>query len=154
MATKNKNVVTKNSGAFRLKLPAKTENLGIIRQFIAGIADNVGFSDDDIYQIELAVDEACANVVKHAYMNTSATKNEMLVTVHVKPDRLEITIADRGKGFNPDHLHSPDMDEYLKRMKPGGLGVHLIKTLMDKVTFNIKPGVRNEVRMVKNRSKG
>ena len=149
---KTKKSTAKNT--FRLNLPAKSENLDIVRKFISGIAANIGFSDDDIYQIELAVDEACANVVTHAYTGDNKSDPKILVTVRTRKDRIEITIADRGMGFNPNDLKSPNMNEYLKRMKPGGLGVHLIKTLMDKVSFNIKPGVRNEVKMVKIRTNG
>jgi serine/threonine-protein kinase RsbW len=139
---------------FHLKLPAKSENLDIIRKFVAGIAENVGFNEDEIYQIELAVDEACANVVRHAYRGIDVPHPEILVTVRTRKNGIEISIADRGKGFDPDKLPTPDMDEYLKKMKPGGLGVHLIKSLMDKVTFSIKPGVRNEVKMVKIHNNG
>ncbi len=149
MADKKKKTAAKKHNTFRLKLPANSENLDIIRKFVSGIAENIGFDEENIYQIELAVDEACANVIKHAYKNTNTFPREISVTVREKVDRIEIAIADRGVGFNPKALKTPNMDEYLKRMKPGGLGVHLIKTLMDKVTFHIKPGVRNEVKMVK-----
>jgi len=149
MADKKKKIVAKKHNTFHLKLPANSENLDIIRKFVSGIAENIGFDEENIYQIELAVDEACANVIKHAYRNTNTSPREISVTVKEKVDRIEIAIADKGVGFNPNTLKIPNMDEYLKRMKPGGLGVHLIKTLMDKVTFHIKPGVRNEVKMVK-----
>lgn len=141
----------KKNNTFRLKIPANSENLDIIRKFVSGIAENMGFTEDEVYQIELAVDEACANVIKHAYTdtNTNSKLRNIFVTVRQHKGGIEITIADKGKGFNPEELKTPDMDEYLKRMKPGGLGVHLIKTLMDKVTFHINPGVRNEVKMLK-----
>ncbi len=143
-------MASKKNNTFRLKLPANSENLDIIRKFISGIAANAGFAEEEIYQIELAVDEACANVIKHAYRNENLKKEKNIhVNVQQKPNYIVISIADNGIGFNPDALKTPDMDKYLEEMKPGGLGVHLIRTLMDKVTFQIKPGVRNEVKMVK-----
>jgi serine/threonine-protein kinase RsbW len=151
---KKNNSRDSNGNKFHLKLPAKSENLDIIRKFVASIAENNGFNDDEIYQIELAVDEACANVVRHAYRGLNVAHPEILVTVRTHKNGIEISIVDRGKGFDPDKLPAPDMDEYLKKMKPGGLGVHLIKSLMDKVTFSIKPGVRNEVKMVKIHNNG
>jgi serine/threonine-protein kinase RsbW len=151
---KKNNSRDSNGNKFHLKLPAKSENLDIIRKFVASIAENNGFNDDEIYQIELAVDEACANVVRHAYRGLNVAHPEILVTVRTHKNGIEISIVDRGKGFDPDKLPTPDMDEYLKKMKPGGLGVHLIKSLMDKVTFSIKPGVRNEVKMVKIHNNG
>lgn len=154
MTDKKTKSAAKKYNTFRMKIPANSENLDIVRKFVSGIAENMGFNEDEVYQIELAVDEACANVIKHAYTgtNTNSRLRNIFVTVRQRKEGIEITIADKGKGFNPDELRTPDMDEYLKRMKPGGLGVHLIKTLMDKVTFHIKPGVRNEVKMFKKRT--
>jgi serine/threonine-protein kinase RsbW len=153
MAGKSTKSVQKKNNLFRLKLPAASENLDIIRKFIAGIAENMGFSEEEIYQVELAVDEACANVIKHAYIDENTQEKNIHVTVKTKTRQIEITIADKGVGFNPQSIKTPNMDEYLKKMKPGGLGLHLIKTLMDKVYFRINPGVRNEVRMIKELSK-
>lgn len=149
MAGKKTKAVSKKTNSFRLKLPANSENLDIIRKFIAGIAENMGFSEEEIYQIELAVDEACANVIRHAYVEENTKDKNIHVSVKSKAALIEITIADTGVGFNPDEIQTPNMDEYLKKMKPGGLGLHLIKTLMDEVNFRINPGVRNEVQMTK-----
>ncbi|RMH89430.1 MAG: ATP-binding protein [Calditrichaeota bacterium] len=149
MTRKNHKTSSRKGKAFRLKVPAVSENLDIIRKFIGGIAENAGFSEDDIYQIELAVDEAAANVIKHAYTNEHTDEKLIHITVQQKPDKLEITIADKGVGFDPDSVPTPDIEEYLKKLKPGGLGLHLIRTLMDEVSFSIRPGVRNAVRMVK-----
>lgn len=153
MAGKKTNTSSKKDNSFRLKLPANSENLDIIRKFISGIAENMGFSEEDIYQIELAVDEACSNVIRHAYLGKDNEKDNILVIVKTKPKQIVISIADTGIGFNPNSIKTPNMDEYLKRMKPGGLGLHLIKTLMDDVSFRIKPGVHNEVKMTKKLSK-
>ena len=71
------------------------------------------------------------------------------IEVTAFPDRLEIDVIDSGKGFDPNKIRTPEMDAYLKKMKRGGLGLYLIKTLMDKVEYQIKAGVRNRVRMVK-----
>lgn len=149
MPGKKVHTLSEKNNSYRLKLPADSANLDIIRKFIAGIAENMGFSEEDIYQIELAVDEACANVIKHAYVGDNTREKEIHVRVKTQPQKIEITIADRGIGFNPNAIQTPNMEEYLKRMKPGGLGLHLIKTLMDKVSFRIHPGVRNEVKMSK-----
>ena len=149
MPGKKPHTLPEKKNSYRLKLPADSANLDIIRKFIAGIAENMGFSEEDIYQIELAVDEACANVIKHAYIGANTREKEIHVRVKTRAKKIEITIADRGIGFNPNSIKTPNMEEYLKRMKPGGLGLHLIKTLMDKVSFRINPGVRNEVKMSK-----
>ncbi len=143
------NTVQKKHNEFHLKLPADSENLNVIRRFVIGIARKMGFHEDEICQIEVAVDEACANVIEHAYIDEQSKERNIDVTVKKNPDQIEITIADLGVGFNPDALKTPDMEEYLKEMKPGGMGVHLIRTLMDDVNFCINPGFCNEVKMVK-----
>lgn len=155
MSDKRTRAAHTKSNQFRMKLPADSQNLDIIRKFISGIAENIGFSAEGIYEIELAVDEACANVINHAYSNTTNETGEKNISVRVKSkkDRIEIYIADRGVGFDPESLQAPDMNEYLREMKKGGLGVHLIRSLMDEVDFSINPGVRNEVKMVKYISK-
>jgi len=141
----------KNNKIFRIKLPSETANLDIIRKFVSGIAENLGFSDDDIYKIELAVDEACSNVIKHAYRNMKNNRKEKIIdiTVKIKPKQLEIIVADKGKGFHPEKLREPKIEEYMKKMKRGGLGIYLMKSMMDEVKFKIKPGVRNEVKLIK-----
>lgn len=149
MAAKKTTAVKRSSDVFRLKLPADSANLDLIRKFVSGIAIGMGFDEEEIYQIELAVDEACANVINHAYREKPEAEKLINITVRKKPKKLEIVIADKGVGFDPSELTSPDMNEYLKRMKPGGLGVHLFRTLMDEVQFSIRPGVRNAVKMVK-----
>lgn len=135
--------------SYRLKLPADSGNLNIIRKFVAEISENMGFSEEEIYKIELAVDEACANVVKHAYLTNSKKEPVINIEAKDKTNRIEIIITDKGKGFDPKKIKKPEIEEYMKKMKKGGLGIYLIKELMDKVSFRIKAGVRNEVKMVK-----
>ena len=78
---------TKDGKTYRLKLPADSQNLDIIRKFIAGISENMGFPDEEIYKIELAVDEACANVVKHAYLTNSQKDRTINIEACDKKDR-------------------------------------------------------------------
>ncbi|MCK4894416.1 MAG: ATP-binding protein [Calditrichia bacterium] len=141
--------MTTKAKKFHLKLPIETANLEIVREFVARIAQNMGFSEENIHRIELAVDEASTNVIRHAYKNSKTNQKFLSVEVTTHEDRLEIDVIDAGKGFDPSQVKTPEMDVYLKEMKRGGLGLYLIKTLMDKVEYKIKPGVKNRVRMVK-----
>ncbi|MDQ7053020.1 MAG: ATP-binding protein [candidate division KSB1 bacterium] len=135
-----------------MKIPSQTDNLEIIRDFVAKIARKVGFNEDDINKIELAVDEACTNVIKHAYDNNS--KNPIDITIQIDYQKLTILVTDKGKGFDPTKLKTPDLQEYLAEMRVGGLGIYLMKNLMDEVEINSKPGKGNQVRMVKYLDKG
>jgi len=131
----------------QIKVSCKSGNLQKIRKFVSGIAKEVGFNEVEIDKIELAVDEASANVVKHAYIDKK-DKN-ILVEVKIFSDKFTVLVKDTGKGFNPEEIELPDMNEYLKNYKVGGLGIHLMKTLMDDVKFDIRPGISNQVKLVK-----
>ena len=132
---------------YQLRIPSHAGNLEIVREFVSRIARKVGFNEDDVNKIELAVDEACTNVIKHAY--SSDSKKPIEIALKVDLEKLTVEITDRGKGFNPKKLQRPDMKEYIAQMRVGGLGVYLMKTLMDEVVYNIQPGKRNQLRMVK-----
>jgi serine/threonine-protein kinase RsbW len=129
-----------------LTIPSKTEQLLDVRKFISDAAKGFGFSDDEISNIVLAVDEACTNIIKHAYNYSS--DQTINVVVKMKRPEFEILIADRGKHFNPNNVVMPDMQRYLQQYKRGGLGMYLMRKLMDKVEYRIQP-TQNVVRMIK-----
>ena len=135
----------KNDNKFSLKIPSRTENLSIIREFIINIAKKFGFNDNSISEIELAVDEACANVIKHAYQFNENKKID--ITVETNGQKLTIIISDRGKGFDPKTIEPAE--ERLHKHARSGFGIALIKKVMDEVSFDIHPGSHNEVKMVK-----
>ena len=137
----------KNQKKYQLKLPSQSDNLSIIRELVTKVANSVGFSGDDISKIELAVDEACANVIKHAYGQNSDQIIDIVIKIDSK--KMVVEVSDKGKGFAPESLNFPNMKQYLNEMRVGGLGIYLIETLMDEVAFDVKPGVRNQVRMIK-----
>ncbi len=101
---------------FQIKLPIDTMNLEIIRNFVANIAINMGFSEENVHRIELAVDEASTNVIKHAYAKKNRDQKLIIIRVKTFPDRLEIEVVDTGKGFDPKKIKTPVMDLYLKKM--------------------------------------
>ncbi|MFQ5824921.1 MAG: ATP-binding protein [bacterium] len=132
---------------YQLRIPSQSDNLVIIRDVVSKVAKKVGFNNDDVSKIELAVDEACTNVIKHAYGQNSNKFIE--VVIQIDNQKFMVIVSDKGKGFNPEDFKLPKMDDYLTEMRIGGLGIYLIETLMDKVVFNIKPGFKNQVKMIK-----
>jgi serine/threonine-protein kinase RsbW len=129
---------------------SRTDNLLVIREFVSEEARAFGFSDEDAANIILAVDEACTNIIKHAYQY--ATDKEIEVTVLRKNRSFEIRIFDNGRSFDPSTIRQPDLKEHIGHRKRGGLGVYLMKKLMDKVEYDFHKGKRNEVRLIKNLS--
>lgn len=132
---------------YRLKFPGQSDNLEIIRDTVSRIAEKAGFDENNINMIELAVDEACANVVKHAFQGGGNKPIDIEIIVDSK--KFTIVVSDRGKGFDVDKLKRPDMKEYLSKKRVGGLGIHIIYTLMDEVKFDSVPGKGTHVRMSK-----
>jgi serine/threonine-protein kinase RsbW len=132
---------------FRLRVPSRTDNLDLIRVFVGKVAEKVGFKSDEVDKIELACDEACTNVVKHAYKRNEAKSLD--VAIKIDYQKLTIIVTDHGKSFDPGSVIMPKMKEYLAEMRVGGLGIYLMRKLMDEVNFDIQPGVKNQVRMVK-----
>jgi serine/threonine-protein kinase RsbW len=133
------------------RILSRTDNLFEVREFVGEEARAFGFSDEDAANIVLAVDEACTNIIKHAYQY--ATDKEIEVSILPQHRSFEIRIFDNGKSFDPTKIRRPDLKEHIGHRKRGGLGVYLMKKLMDKVEYNFHRGKRNEVRLIKYLSK-
>lgn len=132
---------------YRLKIPSITENLHLIRDFIIKIAEKAGFDEQNREQIALAVDEACTNVIKHAYKFDSQREIDILISLDSR--KMRITITDHGSGFDITKIKDPDLKRFARESRHGGLGIYLIKTLMDDVKYEFNPGIRNQVQLTK-----
>ncbi len=130
-----------------LHIESRTERLIAVREFVSNAAREFGFNEEEIGKIALAVDEACTNVIKHAYRYDP--NKEITVTIRRKNGAFEVSILDSGAGFDPGRIPTPDMKEYMAHYRRGGLGIYLMKSLMDKVEYGNGPGRRNEVRLTK-----
>jgi serine/threonine-protein kinase RsbW len=130
-----------------LSVEASTEHLAEVRDFVASHAESIGLGQKTISEIRLVVDEAYTNIIKHAYRNNASEK--VNIEIGSDDDQLWITLIDRGKSFDPESYSEPDLMRRIKEKKRGGMGVYLIRKVMDQVHYNRK-GKSNEIRMVKN----
>jgi len=137
----------KKKDVFHLKIQSDTKNLAIIRNFVFNAALKAGFDNESANKIELSVDEACSNVIRHSYKLKS--DHYLDITISIDQKKFVITISDKGKGFDPQGIKEPDMEEYISKLKVGGLGIYMMRTLMDEVEYDIRPGDKNRVKMVK-----
>lgn len=128
-------------------IPSRADRLHEVREFVSQSAREFGFDDEDTANIVLAVDEACTNVIKHAY--NSAPDKEIAIEIIPGSGVFEVRVLDHGKPFNPGDVKPPDLKQHLKQYRRGGLGVYLMKTLMDKVEYTFVQGEKNEVRLTK-----
>jgi len=122
---------------FHLEVPADENNLSEVRDFIAGICDRAGFSKSETNNTKLAVDEACTNIIKHAYQDKGG---DIRIDVQAEPGKIEINIFDRGEPFDWSKVKEPDLDLYVEIGKKGGLGIYLMNRLMDSISYSAAPG--------------
>jgi anti-sigma regulatory factor (Ser/Thr protein kinase) len=132
---------------FLLHVPSSTENLALIRDFVGNIGKQAGLLDTELSMIELAVDEACANVIEHAY-GLDQTQ-EVIVRARLDADAITIEVIDTGKGFDPGVIEQKDVKRLMAERRSGGLGMRMMKLVMDEVHYQMIPGERNELKMVK-----
>jgi len=126
-----------------IKLPSDPQFLKIIRSGISHISKICGFSNEESNAVTIAVDEAASNIIKHTY---NGAKNELIVVnFRILEDRLEVVLRDFGEKVDPETIKSRDLNE----IRPGGLGVHLIKSTMDVVNYDNSFEVGNQLTMVK-----
>lgn len=123
----------------KMEVTANPEYVSIIRLTVSGIANKVGFSLDDIEDIKVAVSEACTNAIKHSL------DDKFLVEFSILNNGLSIEVQDKGTGYDVDLLQEPD----LANPKEGGLGLFIIKTLMDEVNTISNTDEGTKIKMTK-----
>ena len=132
---------------FMLQVPSSTENLALIREFVGSTAQQAGLSAKEAAGLEMAVDEACANVIEHAYGHD--VSQEVVVRVTLDDETLSIDIEDTGRGFDPGAVNQEELEQLINKRKTGGLGMRLMTKLMDEVRYEIEPGKKNALHMTK-----
>jgi len=132
-----------------VQFAAKFEYLDEIRDFVGEIARAGGFSDKDVYNIQLATDEAASNIIEHAYENQSDGVLEL--SCGMRGDVIIIILIDHGESFDPSEIPLPDLKADLSDRKIGGLGIFLMRKLMDEVHYEPRPDKSNVLTMIKRR---
>jgi serine/threonine-protein kinase RsbW len=128
---------------------ASTQNLSAIRNFVSRHAKEQGFSVQKVADIQLAVDEAYTNIIKHAYKNDS--DQYVIINLEFDDEKMVVTLTDHGMGFDIEKYKKPNLKKQIERKKRGGMGVYLIQKLMDEVSYHAK-NHKNVLRMCKNRN--
>ncbi len=132
----------------QLVVEGKTNNLSMIRDFVFTTASDIGIRQEIIDNIILAVDEACTNIIKHAYK--SIKEGQIIVRLEYSDKKFTVIIKDYGAPFRPETIPDPDLQIYYRQHRVGGLGMYLMKSLMDEVKYISIPGKYNQVRLSKN----
>lgn len=137
---------TKTNIPKELVISSSTNNLAEVRSFVEMHTDEIKLDEKVVLHIALAVDEACTNIIKHAYNNSANEK--IWIKIKATNKKINIRITDNGNPFDPSIIGEPNIAKSQKMKKGGGLGMFLIKKIMDKVKYNPKRG-SNELILIK-----
>ncbi len=132
---------------YTLTVDSRLERLSEIGNFIEDAASRCGMTDKQVYDVQMAVDEACTNVIEHAYGGKKSGKID--ITCEKRGSDLVVTIRDYGKPFDPDQVEQPKTNAPLSERNIGGLGLFFIHKLMDRVKFDFSSGRGNTLTLVK-----
>ncbi len=132
----------------RLSIPGRFDRLEQIAKFIEHAGQQADLDEVAICRCQLAVDEACTNIIEHAYGGEGRGNIDLLCQPGA--GELVITIVDYAKPFDPDAIPQPTLNASLEEMQVGGLGMYFMRQVMDAVEFSYVDG-RNQLVLVKRR---
>jgi serine phosphatase RsbU (regulator of sigma subunit)/anti-sigma regulatory factor (Ser/Thr protein kinase)/anti-anti-sigma regulatory factor len=119
----------------KLRIRAEESHIVQVREFITEISSSLGFDAKEINSIKLAVDEGCTNIIRHAYRGVESGFIDILAVVN--PTSVSFVLIDQGKSFDFNRASDPNLQTYMKIGKKGGLGIFLMKKLMDEVEYHV-----------------
>lgn len=126
----------------KFSIPQKPEYVGLIRLAVSSAANCAGFDIEAIEDIKVAVAEACTNVICHG---NSGDYTNFEIECQLERDRMIISVQDKGQGYNVEDYSEPDLDN----PREGGLGLFIIKSLMDEVDIFSRVGEGTKLQMIK-----
>jgi anti-sigma regulatory factor (Ser/Thr protein kinase) len=124
---------TRHRLQMKFAMPSDPRYLAVVRSAIAPLAAVIGWDESECRAITLALDEALANAIRHAYHNRADGLIEL--ECRESADGLEITVLDKGDA--PDRAKICGRDSGCDQ--PGGLGTHIIRKVMDKISYEVSP---------------
>ncbi len=148
-STKSMNTKTQRHTHIKMRISAFWEYLPLARSSVKAVAERIGLTNGQIESVTLALQEALTNVIKHSY--GQPCPDEIVITLSQLQGpkypygALEISIRDYGKAVDPANI----VGRKLEDIRPGGLGVHIIKSIMDECIYNKMPDKGMELTMIK-----
>ena len=143
-----------------LRVPGRYEQIRTICEFVSDGAREAGLDEDAIFQVELSCDEACTNIIEHAY--GAEDVGDITVTYQFTGDEFKIILRDNGRSFDFDAVPPPSLpgepaensteppsDEAIQNLQVGGLGIHFMRNLMDDICFSHDEQKGNTLVMIK-----
>jgi serine/threonine-protein kinase RsbW len=129
-----------------LRVAARLENLSVVRDFVRSAARQQAADAGAVADMVLAVDEAATNIIVHGYAGCGGS---IEVSVEHTADALTVQLRDQADPFDPRCVPAPNLSVPLEQRQPGGLGVHLMRQLVDEVRYRPGDAHGNELTLVK-----
>ena len=120
--------------------------LGSLRDRLERLGRELGIPSKPLMQMQVALDEIVSNVIKYGW--PEGGNHRLLVRITARDDRIEVEIVDDGRAFDPRQAPPPERLPAGRRPRPGGVGIHMVKQLVDKVEYE-RIGGRNRTVMTK-----
>ena len=135
----------------RMVIPGLQERVPDVCDFVVAAARRAGLNERAIYHCQMAVDEACTNVIEHGFIvSGQASQGQIEIICRDDRDTYTIQIADNSPPFNPLLRDDPDPETPLTEREPGGWGVYFIKKMMDMASYHYEDG-RNILTLAKHK---
>ncbi len=137
-----------------LHVPCRFSYLRIIRQAVLDLCARAGMSEFKTAQMEMATDEACANIIEHSYGGETAPENEpkhpgLGINLTQGSDRIVVEIIDRGRGFDFNEQQVIEPEDYVEGQNVRGLGMYIIKRFVEEATYERATASGNILRLTK-----
>jgi serine/threonine-protein kinase RsbW len=124
------------ANSFRITRAAYSKSLDDFRAFIREHCSNLAGVDADIlYDLQLAVDEACTNIITHGYEDMDP--GSIILDLEIEPDKITLALTDFGHSFEPDSAPVPDIEAALAEREPGGFGIFFIRQSVDRLEYRV-----------------
>lgn len=129
--------------------PGNYNNLAEIGKFVTIQSEIAGLNENDAYAVQLAIDEACTNIIEHGYGGEN--KGSIECTCKTSEEGIEIILVDEGKLFNPKTAPMPKLKVPLEELASRGAGVYLMHKVMDEIKYNVDENNHNKLILKKNK---
>ena len=144
----------KSTNKLSIHTPGHGSYLNYIRTLVGDLSRKIGFSEEEVAKIEMSVDEACSNVIKHAYSPKKKwcwqhRHPEIRLNVLIVKNQLIIEINDHGQQFDFAAYRPDSIDDRLKAMSTDGYGISIMRKFMDEVDYSSNDTTGNTLRLVK-----
>ena len=133
------------AGMVSIRIPSDPQQLYLMRRLVQEISIAGGFSEEETRRIVLALDEACTNVIRHAYCGDKG--KSIVIEAGCIARGVCFVVIDEGIKPDADAIKPRPLDQ----IEPGGLGTHFIRAVMDEVSYDTEAGPGTRLTLIKRR---